>query len=60
MTANELKRRLEKQGCKVEQGTKHWIVYYQGKRTTIPRQPSKEIKPGTYYGILKDLGIKSK
>jgi mRNA interferase HicA len=48
VTANELKRRLEAQGCRVEQGTKHWIVYYRGSRTTIPRHPSKEIKTGTY------------
>jgi mRNA interferase HicA len=60
MTANELKRRLEKEGCRVEQGTKHWIVYYQGSRTTIPRHPGKEIKTGTYYSILKQLGIKLK
>ncbi len=58
MTANELKRRLEKEGCRVEQGTKHWIVYYQGRRTTIPRHPGKEVKTGTYYSILKQLGMK--
>jgi mRNA interferase HicA len=60
VTANELKRRLEAQGCRVEQGTKHWIVYYRGSRTTIPRHPSKEIKTGTYHKILKQLGIERK
>jgi mRNA interferase HicA len=60
VTANELKRRLEKEGCRIEQGTRHWIVYYQGRRTTIPRHPSKEIKTGTYRSILKQLGMRAK
>jgi mRNA interferase HicA len=42
----------------VEDGTRHWIVRYQGARTTVPRHPSKEIKTGTYRAILRDLGIK--
>ena len=60
MTASELRRKLEKLGCSVEDGTKHWIIRYQGLRTTIPRHPSKEIKTPTYYGILKELGIRRK
>jgi mRNA interferase HicA len=60
VTASELKRKLEKLGCSVEDGTKHWIVNYRGQRTTIPRHPGREIKSRTYYSILKDLGIKGK
>jgi len=60
MKANELRRKLEKLGCSVEEGTKHWIVSYRGRRTTVPRHPSKEIKAGTYHSILKDLGIKER
>ena len=60
VTASELKRLLERAGCKITEGTKHWIVTYQGRQTTIPRHPSKEIKTGTYYGILKQLGINRK
>jgi mRNA interferase HicA len=60
VTASELKRRLEREGCRIEQGTKHWIVYFEGRRTTIPRHPHKEIKTGTYYSILKELGMKRK
>jgi mRNA interferase HicA len=41
-----------------EQGTKHLIVRYQGNRTLMPRHPSQEIQTGTYYAILKKLGIK--
>jgi len=54
------RRRLEREGCRIEDGTKHWIVYYKGKRSTIPRHPGKEIKNGTYYSILNQLGIKRK
>jgi mRNA interferase HicA len=60
VTASELKRRLETEGCRIEQGTKHWIVYFEGRRTTIPRHPHKEIKTATYYSILKQLGMKRK
>jgi len=60
MTASELKRKLERLGCLVEDGTKHWIVSYHGHRTTVPRHPGKEIKTRSYYGILKELGIKEK
>lgn len=58
MTANELRRKLAKLGCTFEQGTRHLVVEYKGKRTEIPRHPSKEIATGTYHAILKKLGIK--
>jgi len=57
VTASELRRKLESLGCSVAEGTRHWIIHYRGKRSTVPRHPNKEIKTGTYYGILKDLGI---
>jgi len=58
MTAGELKRKLAKLGCTFRQGTKHLIVMYQGLETEMPRHPAKEIKTGTYHGILNKLGIK--
>lgn len=58
MTANELKRKLVKAGCTFEDGTKHLVVYHKGNRTLLPRHPAKEIKTGTYRGILKRLGIR--
>jgi mRNA interferase HicA len=58
VTANELKRKLAKVGCAFEDGTRHLVVYYKGNRTLVPRHPAKEIKTGTYRGILKRLGIK--
>jgi len=60
VTASELKRKLEKLGCSVKDGTRHWIVYYRGRRTTVPRHPGKEIKTGTYHSILRELGIEGK
>lgn len=57
VTASELRRRLIKLGCVVEDGRKHWIVYYRGRRTTVPRHPGKGIKTGTYVAILRQLGI---
>jgi mRNA interferase HicA len=44
----------------MEDGTKHWIVTYRGIKTTIPRHPSKEIRTGTFHGIIKKLGIRLK
>jgi mRNA interferase HicA len=58
MTASELKRKPAGLGCTFEQGTRHLVVYYKGKRTLMPRHPSQEIKAGTYHGILKRLGIR--
>jgi mRNA interferase HicA len=60
MKAAELKRKLEALGCKMEDGTKHWIVTYRGIKTTIPRHPSKEIRTGTLHSIIKKLGIRLK
>ena len=58
VTASELKRKLAKLGCTFEQGPKHLVVYRTGRRTLMPRHPSRDIKSGTYRGILKDLGLK--
>jgi len=60
LTASELRRKLAKLGCTFRQGTKHLIVMYQGCETEMPRHPAKEIKTGTYHGILNRLGIKEK
>jgi len=58
--ASELKRKLERSGCQVSEGTKHWIVSYQGRSTTIPRHPGKEVKTKTYFSILRELKIEIK
>lgn len=58
MKASEFKRWLEEQGATVRDGTKHWKVTLNGKSTTIPRHPSKELKEGTRRAILRQLGLK--
>jgi mRNA interferase HicA len=58
VTASELKRWLRKQGCTFTDGKKHTIVHFGSEFTEIPRHPSAEIKPGTYYAILKKLGLR--
>jgi len=58
VTASELKRKLRKLGCAFENGTRHTLVTFHGKQTTIPRHDTQEIKTGTLNAILKQLGIK--
>jgi mRNA interferase HicA len=58
LTANELKRWLKKQGCTFTEGTRHSVALLGGKKTTIPRHPSTEIKKNTLHTILRDLGLR--
>jgi len=58
ITASELRRKLAALGCTFEDGKKHLLVYYTGRRSLMPRHPSREIKKSTYQGILKQLDIK--
>jgi mRNA interferase HicA len=57
MTASELKRWLKQRGCTFAEGTKHTIVFFEDRRTVMPRHPSKELNPNTVRSILKKLGI---
>jgi len=58
MKTNEFKRFLEKLGVDVKKGTNHWKLYYNGKQSTLPRHPSKELNEKTKIAILKQLNIK--
>jgi mRNA interferase HicA len=55
---SELKRWLSKNGCTFHEGTRHTVVFYQGRSTTLPRHASKEIAPGTVKSILVRLGLR--
>ena len=57
MTASELKRWLKQRGCTFAEGTNHTFVFFENRRTTIPRHPSKELDSNTVRSILKKLGI---
>ncbi len=58
MKISEFKRWLESQGVLVKNGTNHWKLYHNGKQTTLPRHPGKELKEGTKNAILKQLDMK--
>lgn len=53
----ELIRWLSEQGATFTEGKKHTIAHLNGKKAPIPRS-AKEIKHGTYKGILDRLGLK--
>lgn len=58
MKISEFKRWLESQGVEVKNGANHWKLYFNGRQSTLPRHPSKELKEGTRNAILKQLNIK--
>ncbi|WP_374258317.1 type II toxin-antitoxin system HicA family toxin [Aquabacterium sp.] len=58
MKISEFRRWLESQGVRIENGTKHWKLYLNGRQTTLPRHPSQELTEGLRQAILKQLGLK--
>ncbi|MFK3741423.1 type II toxin-antitoxin system HicA family toxin [Massilia sp. TN1-12] len=54
----EFVRWLAEQGATFKQGTKHLKVYLNGKQTTVPRHPGKEIDDRFVREIKKQLNIK--
>lgn len=42
----------------IKDGTKHIKLYYNGRQSTLPRHPSKELSNGLVYSIKKQLNIK--
>ncbi|QHI99259.1 addiction module toxin, HicA family [Xylophilus rhododendri] len=59
MKISEFKRWLEAEGVRIENGTRHWRLYFRGHCSTLPRHPSQELKEGTRRAILKQLGMKA-
>lgn len=57
MKISEFKRWLAAQGATFQNGTRHWKVYLNGKQTTLPRHPGRELGEGLRKEILKQLGI---
>lgn len=58
MKQSEFKRWLASQGATFVEATNHTKVYYQGKQTTLPRHPGREIREPLRKLILKQLGLK--
>jgi mRNA interferase HicA len=55
---SEFVRWLKQQGASFQDGKNHLKVYLNGKQTTLPRHPSKELKTGMVEGVKKQLGLK--
>ncbi|MCG7324264.1 type II toxin-antitoxin system HicA family toxin [Achromobacter sp. ACRQX] len=58
MKQSEFKRWLASKGVTFAEGSNHTKAYYNGKQTTLPRHPAKELRDGTRQNILKKLGLK--
>lgn len=48
---------LKALGVRVENGTKHYKLYYNGRQSTCPRHPGAEISPMFAKKIKKQLGL---
>lgn len=57
MKIKEFLSLLISQGVKAKDGTKHIKLYYNGKQSTLPRHPSKEIPKQLVEKIKKQLGL---
>lgn len=57
MKTSEFIRWLKSRGVLVENGTRHFLLVYQGKRQTLPRHLSKEINEKIRKNIVRDLGL---
>lgn len=57
MKTSEFLRWLRSKGVSVENGTRHFLLKYQGKRQTLPRHLSKEIDERIRKNIIRDLGL---
>ncbi len=57
MKQSEFRRWLEAQGVEVKQGTNHFKLYYNGRQSTMPRHPGKELGERLRKAILKQLGM---
>ncbi|MWN32110.1 addiction module toxin, HicA family [Gilliamella sp. Pra-s65] len=58
MKQSEFLRWLIDQGVEVKQGSNHTKLYYNGKQSTMPRHPSRELKNGTMRAIKRQLNLK--
>jgi mRNA interferase HicA len=55
---SEFKRWHASKGATFVEGANHTKVYFQGRQSTLPRHPGKEIREPLRKLILKQLGIK--
>ena len=61
MKGSEAKRYLQSLGATFEPGKGgHLKVTLSGRRSVLPMHGNKELKKGTWFAILKQLGLKEK
>lgn len=58
MKQSEFVRWLRAQGVVIKDGSKHLKLYLNGKQSTLPRHPGKELKPRLVEGVKKQLDLK--
>ena len=49
---------LKNKGVEIVNASKHYKLYYNGKQTTCPRHPTREISPEMVKRIKSQLGLK--
>ncbi|WP_295405451.1 type II toxin-antitoxin system HicA family toxin [uncultured Thiocystis sp.] len=57
MKQREFRRWLESQGVVTKDGANHLKLYRQGRQSTMPRHPGKEIHEQLRKAIIKQLGL---
>ncbi|EMC0409893.1 type II toxin-antitoxin system HicA family toxin [Vibrio fluvialis] len=57
MKHSEFLKWLVEQGVEVREGSKHTKLYYNGRQSTFPRHPAKELGKGLEKRIKKQLGL---
>ena len=61
MTYDELRRKLERLGCRFQRQGRGsheiWLNPANGRRTPIPRHRNRDLATGILYQIIRNLGI---
>lgn len=57
MTYSQFRRWLAAQGVTFAEGTRHTKLYFEDKRSTLPRHGSREISESLRLAILRQLGL---
>lgn len=57
MKVSEFIRWLKSKGVTIENGTRHTLLWYNGKWQTLPRHPGKELAEKIRKNIIRDLGL---
>ncbi|MBP3194337.1 MAG: type II toxin-antitoxin system HicA family toxin [Cardiobacteriaceae bacterium] len=58
MKQSEFLRWLKSQGVSTKEGANHLKLYYQDRRSVLPRHPNQELPKGTVEAVKKQLGLK--